>query len=211
MSNASPSTPSNTAPKRRFAKGPVILPQILHFADHLAQSAIQPGDTVIDATMGNGFDTVKLAQWVGPEGRVHAFDVQEVALHSTAARLAEHNLMERCHLHLQGHQFMADTVTEEVAVVLFNLGYLPGQDKQLTTQVDTTLQAMEQALRCLRDHGLLIVVVYPGHDEGQREQIALDRWIKTVDTMRYRSLRYQFENTAAPAPYVLAVERLKAR
>lgn len=195
----------------RRSRGPLILPQIIHFADSLAARAIALGDTVIDATMGNGHDTVKLAQWVGPEGLVHAFDIQTQALQSTRARLEAHGLVERCQLHLCGHQLMQEVVETEVAVVLFNLGYLPGQDKSITTLVETTLSAIEQALRLLKESGVLIVVVYPGHAQGRDEQTTLDRWIRKLDTERYRSLRYQFENTAAPAPYVLAVEKLKAR
>lgn len=193
----------------RYGKGPFILPQIIPFADSLAQSAIKPGDTVIDATMGNGHDTVKLAHWVGPTGLVHAFDIQPQALQSTQERLQEHGLLERCRLHLRGHQFMSNAIKAAVSVVLFNLGYLPGQDKLITTEVSTTLLAIEQALKLLKESGMLIVVVYPGHEQGRVEQEALDRWIKEVDSGLYRSLRYQFENTAAPAPYVLAVEKLK--
>lgn len=195
--------------KHSFGKGPFILPQIIHFADSLAERAIKPGDTVIDATMGNGHDTVKLAQWVGPEGLVHAFDVQPQALQNTQERLQEHGLFERCKLHLRGHQFMAEAVTETVSAVIFNLGYLPGQDKLITTEVTTTLLAIEQSLMLLKESGVLLIVVYPGHEQGRIEQEALDKWIKQVDTRLYRSLRYQFENTAAPAPYVLAVEKLK--
>jgi tRNA A58 N-methylase Trm61 len=195
--------------KHSFGKGPFILPQIIHFADSLAERAIKPGDTVIDATMGNGHDTVKLAQWVGPEGLVHAFDIQPQALQNTQERLQEHGLFERCKLHLRGHQFMAEAVTETVSAVIFNLGYLPGQDKLITTEVTTTLLAIEQSLVLLKESGVLLIVVYPGHEQGRIEQEALDQWIKQVDTRLYRSLRYQFENTAAPAPYVLAVEKLK--
>ena len=93
--------------KHSFGKGPFILPQIIHFADSLAERAIKPGDTVIDATMGNGHDTVKLAQWVGPEGHVHAFDIQPQALQNTQERLQEHGQIERCKLHLRGKQIMA--------------------------------------------------------------------------------------------------------
>ena len=197
--------------KHSFGTGPFILPQIIHFADSLAKNAITAGDTVIDATMGNGHDTIKLAQWVGLEGLVHAFDVQPQALQNTQERLQENQLFERCKLHLRGHQFMAEAVHEEVSVVLFNLGYLPGQEKLITTEVDTTLIAIEQALTLLKESGVLIVVVYPGHEQGRIEQEHLDQWVKEVDGRLYRSLRYQFENTTAPAPYVLAVEKLKTR
>ena len=163
--------------KHSFGKGPFILPQIIHFADSLAERAIKPGDTVIDATMGNGHDTVKLAQWVGPEGLVHAFDIQPQALQNTQERLQEHGLFERCKLHLRGHQFMAEAVTETVSAVIFNLGYLPGQDKLITTEVTTTLLAIEQSLVLLKESGVLLIVVYPGHEQGRIKQEVLYQWI----------------------------------
>ena len=42
------------------------------------RQVVQPGDTVIDATMGNGHDTAMLAELVGESGHVIAFDVQDV-------------------------------------------------------------------------------------------------------------------------------------
>ena len=187
---------------------PIVLKSIIEFAHTLAQRAIREGDTVIDATMGNGHDTVKLAQWVGSQGKVHAFDIQSQALHHTKERLRAEQLLDRCQLHLQGHQTLGSIVHGAVSVVLFNLGYLPGQDKSITTTIDTTIIALNQALEKLREGGIVIVVVYPGHSQGRLEQIHLDKWIKQIDNQQFRSLRYQFENTVTPAPYVLAIEKL---
>ena len=55
-----------------------------YLARDVLSRAIQPGDRVIDATMGNGHDTLYLCEAVGPEGHVYAFDVQPQANRPTA-------------------------------------------------------------------------------------------------------------------------------
>lgn len=153
------------------------LPSAVHWAHHCAAEILCPGDHAIDATMGNGHDTLFLAQQVGPTGRVDAFDVQEKALEQTRLRLTEHGVAARCHLHHCGHQHMAEVLpassVEQVRVVLFNLGYLPGADKALFTRTETTLAAIRQALRLLAQGGRLIVVTYPGHAGGDEEADAV--------------------------------------
>lgn len=86
-------------------------------------SLLQEGDIAVDATAGNGHDTLYLAQKVGERGHVYAFDVQQAALDSTKERLAENGIPEgRVTLILSGHERMADYVKEPVRCVLFNLG-----------------------------------------------------------------------------------------
>ncbi len=109
-------------------------------------SLLQEGDVAVDATAGNGHDTLYLAQKVGERGHVYAFDVQQAALDSTKERLAENGIPdERVTLILSGHERMADYVKEPVRCVLFNLGWLPSGDHSVTTRVPTTLAAVEAA------------------------------------------------------------------
>lgn len=188
---------------------------MIAFSHDLAARCIVPGETAVDATMGNGHCTLKLAQLVGPEGRVHAFDVQPQALEATRHRLATYqeqtgdDVLTRTTLHLRSHEELSQVVTGSVATVLFNLGYLPGSDKQITTVSHTTLSAANQALQCIKCHGLLIITVYPGHAQGQEEHRALEQWLTTIDAKRFRVARYCYENTLRPAPYVLAIEKLR--
>ena len=46
-----------------------------YLAREILSCAVQSGDTVIDATMGNGHDTAFLCEAVGPLGHVYAFDI----------------------------------------------------------------------------------------------------------------------------------------
>ena len=131
-------------------------------------SLLQEGDVAVDATAGNGHDTLYLAQKVGERGHVYAFDVQQAALDSTKERLAENGIPdERVTLILSGHERMADYVKEPVRCVLFNLGWLPSGDHSVTTRVPTTLAAVEAACGLLLPGGMVSVCVYPGHEEGR--------------------------------------------
>ena len=114
-------------------------------------------------------------------GRVYAFDVQPEAVQRTRALLEKERVAERATLFCKGHEQMAQFVTEPVDAVMFNLGWLPGAEHGVTTRTETTLKAVDAALSILKPEGLLTVCVYPGHDEGARELIALDAWAAALD------------------------------
>ncbi len=143
---------------------------------------LAPGDIAIDATAGNGHDTLFLARQVGPAGRVHAFDIQARALAATRERLAAASLTGRVTLYQAGHEQMRERLPPgldgQVAAVTFNLGYLPGGDHALVTRPDTTLAALDQAVTLLRPGGLLSVLVYRGHAGGQEEAEAVAGWLQ---------------------------------
>lgn len=50
--------------------------QITAYTQHFIRQQVMPGDICIDATMGNGNDTVLLSRLAGENGRVLAFDIQ---------------------------------------------------------------------------------------------------------------------------------------
>lgn len=133
------------------------------------------GDLAIDATAGNGHDTLFLAQTVGRTGHVYAFDVQPTALEQTRRRLAAAGFSDHQTIHLlqKSHAEMRENIPIEhhgrIAAVMFNLGYLPGADKSLITQTESTRQAMEAGLSLLREGGALTVVAYTGHPGGEEE------------------------------------------
>ncbi len=108
-----------------------MLPTAMRYSHTLLKEVLQPGQTAVDATMGNGFDTELLASLVGPTGQVFAFDIQEQALQATKKRLAEKELLAQVQLIHQGHETLADVVSGPVHAAIFNLGYLPKGDKAI--------------------------------------------------------------------------------
>ncbi len=171
---------------------------------------VRPGDTVVDATMGNGHDTLFLCEAVGPAGRVYAFDIQPRAVAATEARLNENGLSDRACLVCDGHQAMDRYVTEPVRAVVFNLGWFPGGDHAVTTRWETTREAVEKALRLLLPLGVLIICAYPGHAEGDRERRELDRFLSGLSNREYNVLRQTFLNASPGAPECFIVQKMKA-
>lgn len=180
---------------------PLFPPRPTALAQEILRPLIRPGDWVIDATAGNGHDTVFLAECVGPTGKVLAFDVQEAALASARARVGEARCVEFFH---ESHGKMAaHAAVESVAVVMFNLGYLPGDDHQLTTQSAETLVALEAAVRLIKPGGALSVICYPGHPAGAAEAVAVENWLTAQAADGWRIARYGAVGTRRPAPFLL--------
>lgn len=167
---------------------------------------LKPGERAVDATVGNGHDTLFLARQVAPGGRVIGFDLQPQALATAQARLAAAGLRHIVELQLCGHQQMSDRVPSgwpgHVGAVMFNLGYLPGGDKRRVTRAEHTLPALDQALRLLRIGGLVSLLVYRGHPGAQQEAEAVTSWLGGLDK------RYRVTGHASPGPLLYLIGRL---
>jgi hypothetical protein len=184
---------------------------ILRSARHIAAEAcgrvLKKGDVAVDATMGNGHDTLLLCRLVGDTGKVHAFDVQRQALENTLALLRQHGMENRAVLHLMGHERMGEMVPPPVKLVMFNLGWLPGSDKKVRTAWPTTRQALDTALSLLCPNGLCVVCVYPGHPEGEEERQQLLAYLQALPPQQYNVLRHQFVNAGEQAPECVLIQR----
>ncbi|ERI08279.1 class I SAM-dependent methyltransferase [Aneurinibacillus aneurinilyticus] len=182
------------------------LPRITEMAHQLLAERVKAGDTVIDATAGNGYDTLFLAELVGDTGRVHAYDVQNSAIQATESRLSSAGYSDRVELHHASHTAIAES-DEPIQAAIFNLGYLPGSDKHIITQADSTLEAVQAALSRLISGGMVLLVVYVGHAGGEQEAEALECYMRTLSTRDYLVLKYEYINPDNRPPYILAVEK----
>ncbi|MFB6271853.1 MAG: class I SAM-dependent methyltransferase [Salinibacter sp.] len=193
------------------------IPPILDAAHALAARGLGAGELAVDATVGNGHDTLFLVREVGEGGRVVGFDVQADALQATRERVRSEapEAAGRLRLIRGGHEQMLEHIGEEeagsVGAVMFNLGYLPGGDHSITTEPGTTLEALGAALELLRPGGIVTVVAYPGHEGGAVETEAVAEWGSALPQGAFRVLSYHFVNQANDAPRLFAVEkRLKS-
>lgn len=172
----------------------------------------EAGDTVVDATLGNGHDTLFLAKAVGQRGKVIGFDIQEDALVATAQRLKSEGIGEdRYELHLKSHAEIARHVPVAVKAVMFNLGYLPGGDKAKITQMESTLIALSDAIDLLAPGGLMTVMCYPGHPGGDREAEAvrgfLNSQIALSSAEEWDVTLYQRQGASDTTPFLFVINR----
>lgn len=179
--------------------------QLSHF---FLRERLSPGDRAVDATCGNGHDTLLLAQLVGPEGRVWAFDIQETALTATEERLAGAGCLDRVALVNGGHERLAEVISEPVKAVVFNLGFLPGAPRETVTSSETTLAALEQAAELLLPGGIITLAVYTGHPGGAVEGRAVEAWAAALSPARFNVWRCRQGNRSEVAPYLVVVERI---
>ena len=177
------------------------------FLREILISRISPGDIALDLTAGRGRDTLFLAQAVGPEGRVHAFDIQETALMETQRLLSEHGIADRVMLHAITHARVQEVVSEPVNIAMFNLGYLPGSDHSLTTQAESTLLALKAVLEMLTVNGLLVLTIYRGHPGGKEEACAVDQFLASLPRKRFSVLEGKYTNQDQEAPYWILVQK----
>ena len=185
------------------------LERVLQYAQTLLKSAVHEGDIAVDATAGNGHDTLFLAQLVGDEGFVYAFDVQKQAVDATLHRLLDNALEHRALVLKDGHENVAKCVSKPVAGAIFNLGYLPGSDHEVITRPNTTIQALEGLLKLLKVGGIIVLVIYHGHEGGKEERDEVIRFVSELPQKYIHVLRYEFLNQKNNPPFVIALEKVK--
>lgn len=152
----------------------------LLFAHNFWEKCVAPGDTVIDATVGNGYDTFFLTQLLKGQGRLIGYDIQPQALAQTQKRLAslpEPSWGDIVELRLKSHALFSEA---NVKLIVYNLGYLPGANKTITTQTASTLSSIQCALSSLSTKGAISITCYPGHSEGALEQAAIVEFLKML-------------------------------
>ncbi len=185
------------------------LQDIQGFLREILKPYIHAGDIVLDLTAGLGRDTLFLAENVGEEGQVHAFDVQEIALKETRKLLREKGLEKRVHLYALDHARLLEKVHTPVQVAMFNLGYLPGHNHEITTQALSTITALKAVLELLCIGGVLTLTVYRGHDGGNEEAQAVEGFLRALPRRTYSVLRGEYTNQGENTPYWILVQKNK--
>jgi glycine/D-amino acid oxidase-like deaminating enzyme len=186
-----------------------VTPRIPFKATRVAQAEVaritEPGDYVIDATAGNGYDTLWLAEQVGSTGHVFAIDIQASAIESARIRLEQTNHLKRVELCLGDHSQLDQLVPpqwhQSSAAVMFNLGYLPCSDKSIVTKPETTLKALRAAWKLLKKNGIMTVVLYTEHPGGKAEAETVLKWTENLDTEQadYRHIQHPLKLEKSPS------------
>ncbi len=178
---------------------------LLDLHKYFILSHLKPGDCAVDYTMGNGHDTEFLSKTVGENGRVFAFDIQPNALNSTKARLVASGCPDNYTLFCTSHHRAAEFVDRKVRAGMFNLGYLPGSDKKITTMHETTLAAIDAAISLMDSDAIVLIAIYPGHAEGELEGRLVGEKLSALDRRQYTVGCFKLINSPT-SPYFYIVE-----
>ena len=182
--------------------------QITQWCARVITEQVQPGDICIDATMGNGNDTILLSSLCKETGHVYAFDIQEQALAHTRQRLLDADVPQNYTLLLESHTNMDHYVqSESVSCIVFNLGYLPGGDHTKATHASSSIEALTKSLSLLKKGGLISLCIYSGGDSGFEERDAVLSWLKNLDSHKYLVIRSDYYNRPNNPPIPILIIR----
>lgn len=180
-------------------------------AHTVIRQRLQTGDIAIDATVGNGHDTLFLADQVGTAGTVYGFDVQASALASARKKLEQTNAGTGVILIHDSHAHIAESIPARhhgsIDAVMFNLGYLPGSDKTVITQSETTLAALNAVLELLAPNGMITILAYPGHVGGAEETRCVQSWCDHLNDDRYSVQIIQGTEPKHTSPRLFVIEQ----
>jgi hypothetical protein len=163
-----------------YLMNPAITPTAL--AHHMWSHSLRPNiDTAIDATCGNGSDSVAIASMLfnannndGPtrDAQLLCIDIQQEACDVTRDRLTELlpkdtmtcsvNVLCTSHSPLPRPRDVSS-----VGLVCYNLGYLPQSDQAVLTQTETTISSIADAALLVRVGGLISVTTYPRSNKNE--------------------------------------------
>ena len=189
-----------------------LIKNITEFALYLVQGYVSEGDVVVDATCGNGYDTLRLAQ-LSP-AKLYAFDIQQEAVDATRKRLREAGFAEKLkdgaiEVICDSHEHLTDHVKTFIQAAVFNLGYLPGADKGCTTSASSTMRAVRSCLSRLEPDGLVCITMYSGHPAGRQEKEHLLAFAENLDKRQWHCAYINLINQPAAPPEILLITRKK--
>lgn len=183
---------------------------IIQYSHYLLEETVLKGETVIDATCGNGNDTLFLSRLVGEQGQVLAFDIQKHAIKTTKMLLEKNkrnNVVYILDSHTKVSDYIEDNEIPTIGGAIFNLGYLPKGDKTIITKGETTIQAVYSLLPYIKQNGVVVLVIYHGHDGGNLEKEFILKHVIKLDQKDFNVLQYRFINQKNNPPFIIAIQK----
>ena len=156
----------------------------------------------VDMTVGKGNDSKYILETTGVE-RLYGFDIQKEAEDAAKKLIGED---ERFVFHLESHEKIDNYIKEGLDLVVYNLGYLPGGDKEITTNYKSTIKSLEKTLGLMNPDGLIIITIYPGHPAGKLESERIEKFLNNLDSKKYAVMKLAYQNRPNNPPYVMVVK-----
>lgn len=176
---------------------------ILNKARQLMKTNLKENDIVVDATIGNGKDSLYMLKHI-TKGHLFGFDIQKKAIENTKQLLKNYNNYT---LYNKSHEHIEETLKDyknKISLIVFNLGYLPKENKEITTTYQSTLKALKGSLNLLNNKGHIVITIYKGHKEGAKEDLEINKFLKTLKG--YTVNKY-YNTKKQDAPYVIDIKK----
>lgn len=184
----------------------VSLRNALNLSHFFIQEIVQKGDFVLDATCGNGNDTLFLAQLVGGKGMVYAFDIQEEAIKISRRLLCSEKLINRVTLIRDDHSNIKEYINKPIKAAMYNLGKINEED--ISTKVENTIKSLTMVLGILQTKGIITLVVYPESEEGKSELMYLQQYLEKLDQKQFSVIQTSFINQKNDSPSLFILQKL---
>lgn len=182
-----------------------IVLKATQMAQKFIEDVVKEEDVVVDATLGNGKDTVFLSNLV-KKGRVYSFDILKGAIECFKKYIIEKDI-KNIEPILSGHERMEDYVNKRPSAIMFNLGYLPGGDENIMTLPNTTIIAVEKGLKLLKPGGIMTIVSYSGHIGGIEEQEGVLNLIRGLNPRVFSVMEIRYTNGKKNSPMLMVIEK----
>ncbi|MGM0395574.1 MAG: tRNA (mnm(5)s(2)U34)-methyltransferase [Bacillota bacterium] len=183
-----------------------ILNNATQFTEIIMKNFVREGHICVDATTGNGKDTLILAKLVGVTGFVYSFDIQKIALENAGDLLAKKGLHHRVSLVHDSHENIRGNIEGEIDFIIYNLGYLPGGDKSVRTSATTTIRSINNALYSMVPGAIMLITAYTGHEGGLYEYQAVRGLAEELDQNGYNVFEFSFINQKNNPPITIGIE-----
>ena len=170
-------------------------PTITKVSHLLMDKLIDKSMTGVDMTVGKGNDIDFLCERCG---FVYGFDIQKQAIEITADRLQNYSNYKLIN---DDHVNILDYINEPIDFAVYNLGYLPGFDKSITTNAETTLQSLRYVFELLKPFGWVLICFYPGHEQGRKELDIVEEFLSSDE---YLVSMYQTKIVSSPVLYLIS-------
>lgn len=166
---------------------------------HIISAFVKDKDIAIDATLGNGHDTDFLKDNFK---MVYAFDIQQVAVNNYNAKNYK-NVKAIC----DSHENFEEYINGKVNCLVYNLGYLPGENKDITTISEVTVKSIRTGLNMLCENGIMTIAIYSGHEEGKKEKNMVLDFVKSLPKNKFAVLYNEFLNRDNNPPSLVIIEK----
>lgn len=158
-----------------------------------------------DMTVGRGNDSKYILDKTEVE-KLYGFDIQKEAELEARKLIGKDS---RFIFHLQSHEKVDEYIKEGLDLVVFNLGYLPGGNKEITTNYKSTIKSLEKTLGLMNPDGLIILTIYPGHPAGKIESEKIEEYLAKIDPKKYAVMKLAYQNRPNNPPYIMVIENTK--